>query len=266
VCLSLSLSRSLSLSLSLTLQHLYYFSSVGPSLLAALGGAWLVQSPFIFLWNGMHLLLSPAASHSGWEDHFQSDQFHYLHHNKFECNYGSASLPLDHLFGTFRDRLQDSQTYRGGGGAASSAASAVAAAKKKDDDADGLPQRAGQQSAERFSPVRMLPKRDFAVFFTFTAAAFLLAAAALAPGSAVDGALGGVGATLREQLPRSVAALLAFGPIAFGCVLRVLNGDSLPFRWPFHREQIAGKFGCHVAVGFAISVVPVYCTVLWALL
>ena len=32
----------------------------------------------------------------------QSDQFHYLHHAKFECNYGSASFPLDALFGTFR--------------------------------------------------------------------------------------------------------------------------------------------------------------------
>ena len=37
-------------------------------------------SPFAFLWNGVHLLLSPAASHSGWEDHMQSDSFHYMHH------------------------------------------------------------------------------------------------------------------------------------------------------------------------------------------
>lgn len=33
---------------------------------------------------GVHLLISPAASHSGWEDHFQSDIFHYLHHRYFE--------------------------------------------------------------------------------------------------------------------------------------------------------------------------------------
>ena len=44
------------------------------------------MSPFHMLFNGMHLLLSPAGSHSGWEDHVQSDQFHYLHHAKFECN------------------------------------------------------------------------------------------------------------------------------------------------------------------------------------
>ena len=54
-------------------EHLYYYSCLGPSLI-------LLASPFALLWNGVHLLLSPAASHSGWEDHFQSDQFHYLHH------------------------------------------------------------------------------------------------------------------------------------------------------------------------------------------
>ena len=54
-------------------EHLYYFSSIGPSFL-------LYTTPFAFMWNGIHLLISPAASHSGWEDHFQSDQYHYLHH------------------------------------------------------------------------------------------------------------------------------------------------------------------------------------------
>jgi sterol desaturase/sphingolipid hydroxylase (fatty acid hydroxylase superfamily) len=58
-------------------EHLYYFSCVLPSL-------YFYMSPFHMMWNGMHLLLSPAASHSGWEDHMQSDQFHYLHHAKFE--------------------------------------------------------------------------------------------------------------------------------------------------------------------------------------
>ena len=26
------------------------------------------------------IMILPAASHSGWEDHMQSDQYHYLHH------------------------------------------------------------------------------------------------------------------------------------------------------------------------------------------
>jgi sterol desaturase/sphingolipid hydroxylase (fatty acid hydroxylase superfamily) len=90
------------------IEHLYYFSCIFPSL-------YFWHSPFHFLFNGVHLLLSPAASHSGWEDHMQSDQFHYLHHRKFECNYGSASFPLDHLFGTFR-RVMFFVVLGGGGG------------------------------------------------------------------------------------------------------------------------------------------------------
>ena len=54
-------------------EHLYYYACVLPSLV-------FLCSPFAFLWNGVHLLLSPAASHSGWEDHMQSDSFHYMHH------------------------------------------------------------------------------------------------------------------------------------------------------------------------------------------
>ena len=128
------------------IEHMYYFSCVAPSLFFRL-------SPFQMLWNGVHLLLSPGASHSGWEDHVQSDQFHvripchsagaawialpqthldrcsrshrcppalpppssssscdalamqYVHHAKFNCNYGSGSLPLDRLFGTFENNL-----------------------------------------------------------------------------------------------------------------------------------------------------------------
>jgi sterol desaturase/sphingolipid hydroxylase (fatty acid hydroxylase superfamily) len=38
-------------------EHLYYYACIAPSLL-------FVCSPFAFLWNGVHLLLSPGASHS----------------------------------------------------------------------------------------------------------------------------------------------------------------------------------------------------------
>merc|ERR1712146_711353 len=70
------------------------------------------MGPFIMMWNGIHLLISPAASHSGWEDHFQSDQFHYLHHAKFECNYGTSGPPLDKMFGTFREKLGKSLEFK----------------------------------------------------------------------------------------------------------------------------------------------------------
>ena len=59
------------------IEHLYYYACVLPSLV-------FYCSPFAFLWNGVHLLLSPGASHSGFEDHFQADAFHYMHHRYFE--------------------------------------------------------------------------------------------------------------------------------------------------------------------------------------
>jgi hypothetical protein len=52
-------------------EHLYYYACILPNLA-------LVASPFHFLWNGVHLLLAPGASHSGFEDHFQADNFHYM--------------------------------------------------------------------------------------------------------------------------------------------------------------------------------------------
>lgn len=77
-------------------EHLYYYACVLPSLV-------FYCSPYAFVWNGVHLLLSPAASHSGYEDHFQSDIFHYLHHRYFECNYaGSDAAFMDIFFGTFK--------------------------------------------------------------------------------------------------------------------------------------------------------------------
>jgi sterol desaturase/sphingolipid hydroxylase (fatty acid hydroxylase superfamily) len=82
-------------------EHLYYYACVLPSLV-------LYVSPYAFLWNGVHLLLSPAASHSGYEDHFQSDMFHYLHHRYFECNYaGSDAAFMDIYFGTFKGSFSE---------------------------------------------------------------------------------------------------------------------------------------------------------------
>ena len=57
----------------------YYLATVLPSIA-------LTLSPFHFLWNGIHAVISPAAGHSGWEDHWQSDQHHYIHHATFESN------------------------------------------------------------------------------------------------------------------------------------------------------------------------------------
>jgi len=82
-------------------EHLYYFACILPSLVFRC-------SPYAFLWNGVHLLMSPAASHSGWEDHMQSDAFHYMHHRYFECNYaGTDAGFMDVIFGTFRGSMDE---------------------------------------------------------------------------------------------------------------------------------------------------------------
>merc|ERR1719313_1512798 len=89
-------------------EHLPYYSNAFlPSLVMNL-------SPLIFLWNFVHLVIAPGAGHSGWEDHWQADQYHYLHHAKFECNYGSPmSGFIDQYMGTFREKLGESTAYKG---------------------------------------------------------------------------------------------------------------------------------------------------------
>ena len=90
------------------IEHLYYYSCVGPSLV-------FKMSPFHTMWHLIHLLISPAASHSGWENCMQADQFHYLHHRKFECNYGTSGEPLDRWFGTYRGSMDPKdKDYQGG--------------------------------------------------------------------------------------------------------------------------------------------------------
>jgi hypothetical protein len=124
----------------------------------------------------------------------QSDQFHYIHHAKFECNYGSASFPLDHWFGTFRDRMVGMGTYKGAG------------------------QEDEVKEKTKPSPFKMNTPPGFNVYLLFTAVIFAVAVSAL------------VGQPTTE-MPRSVAALLAFGPIGFGVVLRQVLGDTQPLSW-----------------------------------
>jgi len=81
-------------------EHLYYFACALPSLL-------LLTTPFALLWNGVHLLLSPGASHSGFEDHWQADAYHYFHHRYVSCNYAGTNAGfLDVWFGSFVDTLK----------------------------------------------------------------------------------------------------------------------------------------------------------------
>lgn len=82
-------------------EHLYYFACILPNLV-------LYCSPLIFMFNGVHFMLAPAASHSGYEDHWQADAFHYFHHRYFECNYAGLGCSfLDSWFGSFCGTLRE---------------------------------------------------------------------------------------------------------------------------------------------------------------
>lgn len=85
-------------------EHLLYYSSV------------LIH--FVVPSNPVHVLfhlyaqsLNPPFSHSGFEGIVTGDRkrvaagdfFHQLHHRYFECNYGTAEVPWDVVFGSFHD-------------------------------------------------------------------------------------------------------------------------------------------------------------------
>lgn len=83
-------------------EHLFYFSVV-------LIHFFVPSHPVHFLFNAQHTALTPAGGHHGfhgpvWNENVPTGSFfHYLHHRYFECNYGESTIPLDRLFGTFRD-------------------------------------------------------------------------------------------------------------------------------------------------------------------
>jgi hypothetical protein len=84
------------------LEHTFYFTCYAPCL-------FMCWHPLILFWMGVHVVLSPAASHSGYEDHFSADLVHYLHHRHTDCNYGvPQSIPFDVWFGSYRGQLYSS--------------------------------------------------------------------------------------------------------------------------------------------------------------
>lgn len=90
-------------------EHLYYYSNALVPCIYLSG-----LSPLVFHFLLLHLTFAPAAGHSGFDDHFGSDQYHAIHHAKFEANYGSPSSAfLDRWFGTFRETLGKSSEYTG---------------------------------------------------------------------------------------------------------------------------------------------------------
>jgi len=202
-------------------EHLYYFSNaLTPSL-------YLGLSPLVFMWNFLHLSLAPGAGHSGWEDHWQADQYHYLHHRKFECNYGSPSSGwIDQYFGTFREKLGASELYSG-----------EYNDKKEDDDSVKK-----VWSAQGYLG---LQTRDHALYtFSCLALVAMLFWGALGP-------------ALDATTARLVAFSVSHGPVIAAFALWAVY-DKMSWRWPFQKERIIGSCGLFMFLGWLVCILPVY--------
>jgi len=204
----------------------------------------MYASPFAFMWNGIHLLISPAASHSGWEDNFQSDQFHYLHHRFFECNYGTGTFPFDYWFGTFRESIHPkSKEYQG-----EHIEGAIKEVK--------LDSKSAASHDAKATLVGLPPPSEL-IFNILTCAVFP---------ALLFCSLFGLYGVQNLHVPglftnaQVVAFLVAFGPAVVGLVLliatsRKLQGYNHPL-YPFHTKPMSFLF--HFTVGNLIAVLPVY--------
>jgi len=206
------------------IEHMYYYSCVGPHL-------FLSASPLLLLFNGMHLLLSPACSHSGWEDHWQSDQFHFVHHARFECNYGGSHDFLDKMFGTFYDRYHP-----------------TASSKKT----------SSTTPATSLVP-SSLPSTDHLCYSLFTASLFFIIwqMCVFVANEHTNSGLDFLLAYFRTH-PEVFGFFVGFGPLIAAFVLWASTRDSLSPRWPFQKEAIVGAFGFHFTFGTLIVAMPVY--------
>lgn len=77
------------------IEHLMYYScTVLPY--------FFVAHPLHFLYVKFHADIAPIGGHDGYDEPSANGDFHWLHHAKFECNYGVPfPINFDKLFGTW---------------------------------------------------------------------------------------------------------------------------------------------------------------------
>jgi len=237
-------------------EHLYYFSSIGPSLY------WPRASPFLFLWNGMHLILSPGASHSGYEDHWHSDQYHAAHHLYFECNYGTPSMPLDRWFGCFRETMAPrTKAYQGDAIECMSPTTAATSSKKENEEAVVITARPDVKST-----LLGLPTWDQMLYMMATGVGlpFFVGFAASQRDNNNDNKSGIV--SFLVQAP--VAALVvSLGPLILAALLALvtagpskISGDKFWYTmiYPFHKNAFVGRLGVTLLMGGLLGTMPIY--------
>jgi len=179
---------------------------------------------------------------------------------RYECNYGGGGLPLDKVFGTFREKLGTSKMYSGAAEKLTSSAAAVTAEEEKACRHQGGTTATAARVVGKpnglstLTVVGALPKFDDGVYFVLMA---LIAATLWVTVTRPEFGLGSL--TLGGL--NAMALLVSFGPVAAGLLLRQIFGDKMPLTWPFHKEPLVGPLGLHLALGTLFAIVPVYAAV-----
>lgn len=182
---------------------------------------------------------------------------HYLHHAKFECNYGSPfSACLDMACGTFREALGLSAQYRG---------EWSEAAVRKDRVAESTPEANAPSTGRRtvWSTQSYLGRpatRTDAIYTLFWLALWPLAywAFVVNQGPARRVRAIGIGGGLLVPIEVAVGCAIAYGPVVLALVLARLSGDRMSWRWPFHKERLLGTLGVFLLLGWLCCMLPVY--------
>eukprot|EP01012_Entosiphon_sulcatum_P057982 TRINITY_DN81899_c0_g1_i1.p1 TRINITY_DN81899_c0_g1~~TRINITY_DN81899_c0_g1_i1.p1 ORF type:complete len:334 (+),score=41.23 TRINITY_DN81899_c0_g1_i1:27-1004(+) len=86
-------------------EHLIYYT-------CTLWCLFLELHPLHFLYAKFHADIAPVGGHDGFAPPAGGADYHYLHHAKFECNYGVPLINFDKLFGTWVDCEQQPSAVR----------------------------------------------------------------------------------------------------------------------------------------------------------
>eukprot|EP00540_Astrosyne_radiata_P022729 CAMPEP_0116867302 /NCGR_PEP_ID=MMETSP0418-20121206/26540_1 /TAXON_ID=1158023 /ORGANISM="Astrosyne radiata, Strain 13vi08-1A" /LENGTH=195 /DNA_ID=CAMNT_0004503095 /DNA_START=97 /DNA_END=684 /DNA_ORIENTATION=+ len=175
----------------------------------------------------LHVVIAPGASHSGFEDHFSADLYHYLHHRYYECNYGAA-IPLDTWFGTFRDKLTTTTTTTPSSSATTS-------------DTDTQPSGDGKAILSN-----ILEEPLYQIMGVLVPVLLLLGSNNLLEDNGVH--------------PVLLAWAITLMPIVSAALLYIASSSSKkqPSMWaPFDKETMGVQI-LHFVLGFVLGVLPVY--------
>ena len=241
-----------------TVEHLYYFSNAFTPSLFVSG-----LSPMVFLWNFIHLTIAPGAGHSGFEDNFQADQYHFVHHAKFECNYGSPfSAFIDQYFGTFREKLGKSVKYTGEykndyeeTNETIHSSSKIAEKKNTEGKQKNTTRKQMNKSAVTWSAKGYLGVPEswsHGVYSMYWVALFSFAWWSVT--------LKDVRVKEWQGIPIEIVcgSVVAYSPVVVALLLARCSGDKKSWRWPFQKEKVFGPFGLFLMLGWLACVLPVY--------